>query len=224
MDRIERTDKILKKIKKALKALIYVLVFAFIGALLFRIWSNDYYPKSMKNLYFSESLVEYYNENKDNFSAYKQDVRIKYDDKDRGNFFASNTIVVPDANALQLALRFNDSTVERYALEYSIENLTENKRNAFTYSIFACTGNGEDGEYAGEKYAPSEIIFDEFWMYTYSKLCFDDVDLEGVYWIRLDIMLNNEEQTKLGSIVIYEKNERYDEFKKMKISKSELPE
>lgn len=223
MDRLERTDKILRIIKITIKALIYTLVFAFIGALFFRIWANDYYPKSMKKLYFTESLIEYYEENKEDFVAYKQDVRIKYDSKEEGNFFASNAIVVPDANALQIALRANDSTFEKFADEYSIENLPDNKKEAFTYSAFACTGNGEDGEYAGREYVPTEIVFDEFWMYTYSKLCFDDVDLEGVYWIRLDIMLNNEEKTKLGSIVIYEKNEGYDKFKKMKFSKSELP-
>ncbi len=220
---MDRTDKIFKIVGKVIKIVITTLIFVFIAALLFRIWSNDYYPKDMKRIHFTDSLAEYYNENSDTFKAYKQKVRVSYDDKEEGNFFASNTIVVPDADALQTVIRYNDAIFEKLAKEYDLKEESISKENPFVFSVFACTGSDGGEGYDGVEYIPTEIVEDAFWMYTYEKLCFDGIELDGVYWVRLDIMLNNEEKTKLGSIVVYENHEKNSKLEPLKIKKSELP-
>ena len=220
---MDRTDKILTVAKKVVKTVITVLIFAFIFALFFRIWSNDYYPKAMKNIYFTDSLTEYYKENSDTFKAYKQKVRVSYEDKEEGNFFASNTIVVPEADALQTVIRYNDAIFEKLAEKYECGEDELRKDTPFLFSAFACTGSdGEEG-YDGVEYIPTEAVTDSFWMYTYEKLCFDGIELDGVYWIRLDIMLNNEAKTKLGSVVVYENHAKNNKLEPLKIKKSELP-
>ena len=220
---MDRTDKILKIVGKVIKIVITTLIFVFIAAFLFRIWTNDYYPKDMKRIRFTDSLVEYYNENSDTFKAYKQKVRISYDDKEEGNFFASNTIVVPDANALQTVIRYNDAVFERLREKYGIETTELEKTEPFLFSVFACTGSDGNEGYEGVTYLPTETVEDTFWMYTYEKLCFDEIELDGVYWVRLDVMLNDEEKTKLGSIVVYESHEKNSKLEPLKIRKSELP-
>ena len=60
-------------------------------------------------------------------------------------------------------------------------------------------------------------------MYTYAKLCFDNIDLESVYWVRIDVYLNDAEKTRLGSLVVYENTKDYNELEELKFSKSELP-
>ena len=208
--------------KKIISTTVTILIFAVIGALFFRIWSADYCPKSMKHLHFTETLSEKYREAPESFEAFRQDIRIQYDDSKEGYFFALNTVLVPSADALQTSVRYNDVLFETLEQEYGFAPDMD-KKDMFIYSAFACTGSdGEEG-YSGVEYEPSEIVYDDFWMYTYAKLCFDDIDLDGVYWVRIDIYLNNEEKTRLGSLAVYENNERYNELEKIKISKSELP-
>ena len=208
--------------KKIISTTVTVLIFVFIGALFFRIWSADYCPKSMKRLYFTETLSEKYREAPESFEAFRQDIRIQYDDSKEGYFFALNTVLVPSSDALQTSVRYNDVLFETLEQEYGFAPDMK-KEDMLIYSAFACTGSdGEEG-YSGVEYEPTEIVYDDFWMYTYAKLCFDDMDLDGVYWVRVDVYLNNEEKTHLGSLAVYENNERYNELKKIKISKSELP-
>lgn len=220
---MDRTDKILKIAGRVIKIVITTLIFVFIAAFLFRIWTNDYYPKEMKRIHFTDSLAESYKENADTFTAYKQKVRVSYDDKEEGNFFASNTIVVPSADALQTVVRYNDSVFGKLAEKYECDENLLRKDTPFVFSVFACTGSDGGEGYDGVEYAPTEIVEDSFWMYTYEKLCFDGIELDGVYWVRLDIMLNNEERTKLGSIVVYESHEKNSKLEELKIRKSELP-
>ncbi len=212
----------MKIAKRIISVTISVLIFLFIGALLFRIWSADYCPKSMKRLYFTEELIEEYRQDPEGFEAYRQNIRIKYDDSKEGYYFALNTIVVPSGDALQTTVRYNDSLFEALELEYGFAPDKE-KEDMFIYSAFACTGSDGDDGYTGTEYKLDEIVYDEFWMYTYAKLCFDNIDLDGVYWVRIDVYLNDAEKTRLGSLVVYENTEDYNELEELKFSKSELP-
>ena len=74
--------------KKIISTTVTILIFAVIGALFFRIWSADYCPKSMKHLHFTETLSEKYREAPESFEAFRQDIRIQYDDSKEGYFFA----------------------------------------------------------------------------------------------------------------------------------------
>ena len=209
--------------KKIISTTVTVLIFLIIGALFFRMWSADYCPKSMKGLYFTDALSEKYKRSPEDFEAFRQDIRIQYDESKEGYFFALNTVLVPSSDALQVSVRYNDIIFETLAEEYDFAPEDMKEEDMFIYSAFACTGSDGDGGYSGVEYELSDIVYDDFWMYTYAKLCFDGIDLDGVYWVRIDIHLNNEEKTRLTSLAVYENNERYNDFEKIKISKSELP-
>ena len=75
-------------IKIAILALCLIVALAMIV----RVSLFNYYPDSMKRLYFNDTLTAYYNANGGELSAKTQELRAPYDDSDKGNFFADNLV------------------------------------------------------------------------------------------------------------------------------------
>ena len=69
------------------------IIVAVVGLLGFRIFLFNHRPDTMKSIYFTETLTEYYNSTDGNIGALTQKLRSPYDDKDEGNFFCDNLIV-----------------------------------------------------------------------------------------------------------------------------------
>lgn len=200
----------MKAVLKIVKGTLVGLIFAVIAVIILRIWAQSYCPPQMKRLVLTERLADYYRDGGE-VMAYTQKIRVAYDDPKEGNFFASELIVVPDAEAMQVTVRYNDSTLERLAGRYG-EAMPAAGADTFIYLLFCCTGEGEGEEIAGTTYTEFGIECRDFLMYHYARLTFDGVSQEGVYWMRLDIYREGTEVPE-GSIVIYENHERYQEFK-----------
>ena len=217
----------MKKVTLALKIAIYSFLILFCSALLFRIFIGSYYPKDIKRIHFTEELTEYYQENKDSFSAYTQKIRTKYDDPDKGNFFANHLIVVPDAGHLQVAIRYNESTLEALTAEYGELTLDEDGGASLYYVLYVNYGE----EKGTRSYAMSEESFrDKSFMYHYTKLIFEGVDFKDAIWMRVDIYCKDGDgSAPFSSIPVYESQVDIDgtvvtyELKEYKIKKSEFP-
>ncbi len=198
----EKKTKSIAVIKRTVKTVAVLLMFAVILFVLFRVFSADYYPRAMKELLVTDPLASYY-EKSGLPTLYSQELRVNYDNSKEGNFFADHLLFSHDAGAVQVTVRYNESTLERLLEAGKLSSAED----PFRYRIFACTG-GEKDAFLGASYTEYERLSDEFFVYRYDRVAFDGVSLEGVVWVRLDV-LSRESGEVLGSIVILENNEDY---------------
>lgn len=205
-----------------IKVVALVLCFSVIAVLLFRVFTFNHYPSSVKDIYYTEALADYYRATDGNIGAKTQGLRAPYDDADKGNFFCDHLIVVEGAGNLQIALRYNTSLYDAIYSEYKIELDPENK-DIFHFSL--AKNSTEEGVIAEPLDAElTAVIWDSFIMYEYAKLVFDGVDFEGAAWIRLEITIDGVDRAEPFAIPIYENNPDHNTFKEYTLSSSEVPE
>ena len=210
-----------------IKTVCVVLVFSIIGFLAFRVFSFNYYPNSVKNIYFNDSLTAFYNEREGDIGALTQSLRAPYDDADKGNFFCDNLIIIPELGQLQLSVRYNISMLSSLEQELSL-SVSPDDKNLFTFRLYMSGESEDEAEHIVGRL--DYIGFDSFLMYRYYKLVFDDIDFkmdseDKINWIRLEIFVNGASDDKPYSMVaVYENNENYDSFKEYKLSGGERPQ
>ncbi len=208
----------------AIKITAIALCFAVVALLLFRVFTFNYYPKSMKRLYFTDALTAYYNEKDGDIGAKTQELRAPYDDAELGNFFCDNLIVIEELGELQVSLRYNTSLADILKEKYGAD-FDPNDTSRFTFSLTKSGGDeAATGAAAG---IPLECtvscVWDSFMMYRYAKLVFDGVDFTDAAWIRLDIRIDGVERAEPFMVCIYENVSEYSEFTEYKPSSSEVP-
>ena len=205
-----------------------ILVFSVIGFIAFRVFTFNYYPDSVKELYFNDTLTDFYNEREGDIDALTQSLRAPYDDENKGNFFCDNLIIIPELSQLQVSLRYNTSLIESLKSELKLDDLSADDPGSFSFRLYTSgeSENEEDHIVGRLDY----VGFDSFLMYRYYKLVFDDVDFkmdsdDKVNWIRLEIFVKGADSDKPYSMVaIYENNENFDTFKEYKLSGGERPQ
>lgn len=224
-----------------IKIFIALVCITVVGILGFRMVLFNYYPDSMKKLYFNDTLTNHYNEMDGAIVAETQDMRFPYDDPDSGNFFCDNLIVIKDAGQLQVSLRYNQSVFKKLAEEYAKEHQKEgltlelNPEDEDVFTFRLCrdprSNDAEDGEDTGEVIAePVGTLTvnnrEEFMMYTYHKLVFDGIDFGSedepkVEWLRLEIFVKGMDEPKM--VLIYENNAAFSAFTPYELSDGEVP-
>lgn len=210
--------------------------FAVIALVVFRIIVANYYPASVKKIYFDPVLTEHYNSTGGNIGALTQNIRSEYDDPDEGNIFCDHLIVIKEIDQLQVSLRFNKSVAaaltERFGGEYDpLDGKT------FTFRLVRDNPTGKTADTFDEKCVLGELTdvkFDTFMQYGYYKLVFNGVDFEGEKfeganpsWIRLETFVytsEEEQKTEFFTMnLIYEDHKEYSAFEEYKLSKKERP-
>lgn len=203
-----------------LKICIYLVCIAVVLVLGFRIVLSKSYPDSMKNIYFSDSISEYYNENGGELNAVTQSLRTPYDNAKFANFMCDNLIIVEGAGALQLSVRYNDSMINEAEKKYSLTGLSASDENLLSFRLV--DNNGKI--YANLVYKH----YEESFMYNYLKLAFEGVDIsrenKSPEWIRLEVFINAaESETPFAMIPVYENHEGYNVFSTYTLSEREKP-
>ena len=206
-----------------LKTITAICIIGVFGILAFRMLLFNNYPDSIKNIYFNDTLTEYYQLTEGNIGATTQNIRAKYDDKDKGRFFCDNLIVISGADQLQISVRYNASNIADIAEELKLEALDDADPDIFEFRL--CDNNGKIYENV------TRAAFESKLMYRYQKLVIDGVELEdngsGIYpeWIRLEIFVKGQESAEpFAMVAIYENNSVYHDFAEYKLSSEEKPE
>ncbi|MBQ8321845.1 MAG: hypothetical protein IJX92_05720 [Clostridia bacterium] len=212
-------------VSKIMKILIFILCFAVVGFIVFRLIVFNYYPESVSNIYYTAPLTEYYNETDGDIGALTQDLlnsrNYGYDDPEEGNFFCKNLILIPKIDQLQVTLRYNTSLMKTLEEEFGLTELDPDG-DLFTYSLVAMRkGDEADPDAPNEEQGtPMEATLvaterDSLLMYRYVKLVFDGVDLgtEGaddwIDWIRLEVRVNGAEKADPFMILIYYSSDKF---------------
>ena len=218
-----------------LKILIGVVCLSVIGVVGFRIFIFNYYPDSVAGIIYSDELRDYYNECGGDMNAYTQPADIMYDDPTEGNFFFDKLVYIPDAEHLQLTIRYNTSLMTSIKEKYGVElDPDADPMDLFDFKLVKTKSDyipPEDGSYEAvpvETVAlPSASATDASFMYRYVRLAFDGVDFgldDGetpVPWIRLDITVKAADGVnKTFSLAVYNSELEAIEYN---ISDSEAP-
>lgn len=211
---------------KIIKKILVAAVFLMAALLALRFGLEKIYPKDMRTLLPTGEIREAYAETGGNLPAKTQEIRVKYEDNNTGLFFADHLLVVPKTGSVQVTLRWNRSTLSRLEEKYG-EAFDPTAESPFTYRIFCAREGGEETvlsgqtEITGDSYLPCASKKDKMAMYRYERLAFEGVELEGVFWIRIEIYLAGSDTCE-GDIVIYEDHEDYNEFEDLLVKGSEL--
>ncbi len=230
----EYEDDIPKKKTPAmliLKILIAAVCVAVIGLFAFRMIMFNYYPDSVKNIYFTDNLKAYYNETDGNINAKTQNMEAPYDASQNATFWAGNLIVIEDVGEIQFSLRFNKSAKDDIERKWGI-TIGDEYTDNFSFALFRNNPDYKEELKESETNTPFLPIGDlrvsytaESATYEYYKLVFDGIDFEGVEWISVAIYVDGVEMPDGPyRIPIYENSESYSIFKEYKLSDKEKPE
>lgn len=209
----DTTGRTLKIIEGAIAAVVFILI----GLLLFRLWLHSYYPKDVSTIIPTDDLRAAYEAGE--LQLKTQKLYVEYDDPNEGLFFADCLTFDEGAGDVQIAIRYNKSTLTKLAERYGAA-FDPTADEPFSYRIFCCTG-GEDDNLEGRTYAPSEWRDASLAMYHYRRLAFSDVDLAGVYWIRIEIFIDGRDEP-VADIAIYDSSEQYHEFTEYELKGNEF--
>ena len=208
-----------------IKIIAGLLIFAVIGVVAARIFTFNYYPSEMKRLYFTSELTDFYRASDGEFEVYTQSLRAPYDDANQGNFFCDYLIIVPEAGHLQICMRYNRSLADGLKQNYGFDGFDTENEEQFSFRLWRSGGESADGYEIGRL---SAVEWDEFAMYRYCRLSFEDVDFgfdseDGADWIRLEIFIDGVEKDGPFMVAIYENNDDYSKFSEYRLKKGEIP-
>ncbi len=212
---------------RILTGLVCILV---VGVLFIRLALFSNYPKEVKNIYYNDSLTEYYNASAGQIDAKTQPLQYAYSDSKNGYFFCKHLVVVEGIQQIQITVRYNTSNIKYINEDFGV-SLDPKAENLFNYRLctnkdFAEDAFDENGVLKADAepqnfYLANAGIKAKQAQYRYEKLVFDGVDFstangDDVKWMRLDIMFPDGK--RCASVVIYENNENYSQFDNYEIT------
>lgn len=158
----------MKIVARIIRYVLIAAVFAVIGFLIFRIWVFNHYWKLEDVTPTEAALAEY--EKGDAANILTNPVHDKLSSTDGtgdGYFSAGAMIYFPEQKELQVTIRMNDSTFEKLGIEkmpdFFLKILTNYQYNDEVHDV---------------KTRPcARYEDDHFWMYSYRRLVFEDVEI-----------------------------------------------
>lgn len=209
-------------LSSVLKILVVVVSILVLGVLLFRIVLSGYYPKSIKQLYFNDTLEEYYNQTGGNIDAKSLKVKAPYDDEKEGIFFAENLIIIDGADQIQFTLRLNKHVYKELSEKYETE-ITPDMINLYLYSHTEGRPS-EDMDAIEATYQCVDVK--SYFMYDCFKIVFDNVTWDfasqNKEWLVLKIEIKGFEED-LYRITLYRNIDDYNRLKDYDLSRKEHP-
>lgn len=181
-----------KTIGKIIKYTGIVCVFAVIGFLILRmITSKD--PQSVKTLLVNEKTYEAYRAGGNELTMYYQNqLSDTLDEHNKGYFSVSQVAFIPEAEQLQLVVRYNNSTIKALSRDLGLPEVPDRSEELIDVSVVLTTDltpdNEEDNyletpeEYpeliSVKRYYPSKVMTETKNIYNYRKYIFDGVKLD----------------------------------------------
>lgn len=154
---------------KIFKTIIVVGVFIVCAMFILRIALADYYPARAKAILDNEALESAYSENGGlPPRAYLQEPVTPYDNKEKAHFFFNFFVYIPDADQVQLTLRYNNSTLEDLKKDMELDAIPEGDTDELRFYL---------RDASGQVYPCIEENYSEFLIYNYRRLVFDGVTL-----------------------------------------------
>ena len=180
MSRASRGFKIAGRLIK----FVFTLFIASVCGLLFwRIFSSTP-PESMETIEVNDAVYEAYDAENENLYIFSQEQNsTTRAENNAGYFSVTNAIFIPDANQIQVTLRYNNSTIKHLVEDYKLSEIPQREEDLFDMSLFFSVDltpeNTEDNAIISEEAArtfrcPSRLVAsEEKNLYNYRKFVFD---------------------------------------------------
>ncbi len=216
-----------KFMAKLVRILLIVAAFSICGVLLFRIFYAEYYPKSVKQLTYTDALTSYCQTN--GIPPFQtQEIFVPYEDSTNGWFMADNLIFSEEAGVLQCTVRINKGSRDDIAAAFSLEEFTIGEgafrfvlENNAAYELsYPDSGENKPDDArptVPATYEATAVEYTEKPLYYYIKLCFDGVTFQDVSWFRIKLYVNGAaykaDESNLSAIVVYEADRQSEPYR-----------
>jgi hypothetical protein len=165
-----------------IKLLFGLLIFAVCGFLLWRIFSSST-PDSLTDISVNDAIYEAY-EADGELGAFRQEQgTITRGARSPGYFSITHTVFIPEANQIQVVLRYNNSTIRNLTRDYSLESEPDRSEELFDVNLFFSVDltpeNTEDNAILTEegtrtfRCSSKLVSSEEKSLYNYRKFVFD---------------------------------------------------
>ncbi len=112
-----------------------MLIAAICGFLLWRIFSSSP-PDSMETLSVNESIVEAYENDGELYIFRQEQNSITRAENNAGYFSVTRAVFLPEANQIQVVLRYNNSTIKHLAEDYGLESTPDRSEDLYDVNLF----------------------------------------------------------------------------------------
>ena len=158
----------MKIVARIIRYVLIAAVFAVIGFLLFRIWVFNHYWRLDDVIPTEAALAEYAKGDGANILTNPVHDKLSSTGNTGDGYYSANAMVYfPEEKELQVTIRMNDSTYERLGLD---------EMPVFFLKIFT-NYQYEDEVHDVETRPCVRYEDDHFWMYSYRRLVFEDVEI-----------------------------------------------
>ncbi len=188
-------SKAFKIIGKIIKYSFYFVIIAINAIMLWRIFfSGD--PSEIKPLIANEKLVSVYNEKENDLILKTQKQKAL---AESGRFTVTDCVFIPEAEQIQVTVRYNNSTLRRLAEDFELSAVPDRKNELFDITVVKTTDlTPDDNEDNLDK---NQLKEDRFYptgeaktaytsLYTYKKFVFDNIVWEDAVGLFVDIYYN----------------------------------
>lgn len=132
MSRVSRGFKIAGWIVKTLFAL---FIAAVCGFLLWRVFSSSS-PKTMESISVNEAISDAYGNDGELYIFRQEQGTITRAKENAGYFSITKAVFIPEANQIQVVLRYNNSTIKHLVEDYSLASTPERSEDLYDVNLF----------------------------------------------------------------------------------------
>ncbi len=179
----------MSRVSRGFKILWWLIKFAFValiafvcGFLFWRIFSSST-PKSLQTISVNEAIYDAYSNDGELLAFYQEQNSTTRAEHNAGYFSVVHTAFVPEANQIQVVLRYNNSTIRHLVEDKGLSETPERSEDLFDISLFFSVDltpdNTEDNATVSDEgtrvfRCPSRLVAkEEKNLYNYRKFVFD---------------------------------------------------
>ena len=158
----------MKIVARIIRYILIAAVFFAIGFLLFRIWVFNHYWKLEEVTPTASAIAEYDKGDGANILTNPVHDKLSSTDGTGDGYFSANAMIYfPETKELQVTIRMNDSTFEKLGISEMPDFFLKIYKN-FKY---------DDADHDTQTRPCVRYEDDHFWMYSYRRLVFEDVEI-----------------------------------------------
>lgn len=202
---------------KVIKGLFFAVIFSVIALLLFRVFSSGD-PKSMRALTPNDALAAAYEREGEDLYMFRQEQRsITSGESNYGYFSVTDCVFIPEANQVQIVVRYNNSTLRSLTSDYDLAEVPSREEELFDVSLtFATdlTPDAEDDNLGNDpegvrmtRVFPTSFEKETKQMYNYRRYVFD----LGRAGLSLSELVEEELLLAVYADIYYNEDIRYEE-------------
>ena len=203
---------------KVVRLTLTFFVFAITALVLWRIFFSANIPDTLKPLAVNDRTRAAYEQYGDEMILqYQNQKSLTYGTHNAGYFGVAEYVFIPQANQVQVVLRYNNSTLKNLAKDYSLSEIPDKSGEYFDITLLHVTdltpNNAEDNTDPAAiqslRIAPTTVMRDTTSLYTYYRLVFDGVTIDehAVSHVFLDVYYKEDldyEKEPYGTLLLYD--------------------